>query len=271
MCRFLIALGLVCSTLTSDSFAQEESDFLREFQFQAVESKKATWAHWGDRPFTYSTWTNHSNRLIPVYGWGVKFNRFRGKRSVYRDAEKLEALYGYLPEGSVNPQARYFDQTDIYRLNRRLFKQGKKKNIILMVFDGMDWQTLHAAATYRNRKVVYQTKRGKGLSFLDYRDQSAFGFCVTSPHNGDTRTDVNAQVVTAQGEERLGGYSAEFGGATPWSKPGDPSYLLGKRNTLRHAYTDSAASATSLNSGIKTYNGSINISPDGKPVVPVSP
>ncbi len=266
----LYSIGLIFGLLPCLASAQQDTDPLRELQFQAVESKQADWAHWGDRAGTYSTWTNHSNRLIPVFGWGVKFNSVRGKNSVYRDAEKLKSLYGYLPEETVNPEAKYFDQTDVYKINHRLFKQGKKKHIILMVFDGMDWQTLQAAANYRNHKVAYKGWRGTGLAFQDYREQSAFGFYVTSPHNGDTQYDVNAQVVTSPGAERLGGYNAQFGGATPWALPGDPSYLLGKRNTLRHAYTDSAASATSLNAGIKTYNGAINVTPDGKPVVPLA-
>jgi alkaline phosphatase len=45
---------------------------------------------------------------------------------------------------------------------------------------------------------------------------------------------------------------------------------LGKLKDVPHAVTDSAASATSMTSGIKTYNGAINVDPTGKQVVPLA-
>jgi alkaline phosphatase len=103
------------------------------------------------------------------------------------------------------------------------------------------------------------------LSFQDYGEGiTDFGYFVTSPHNIDTKSDINAQLVTQiGGEERIGGYCAELGGAHPWSEPGDPSYLLGKRKSEPHMTTDSAASATSMTTGVKTYNSAINVAPDG--------
>ena len=248
--------GLLC--------AQEAPDCkLREFQFRAVELKAADWIHWGDQPSQFSNWTTHSNRLIPVYTWGLSLDSVQDKNSPYRKKNQIKKIYGSLPEGTFNRKADYFDQTQIYELQKQAWKSGKK-NIILMVFDGMDWQNTQAASIYKNRKVLYKKGRGKGLAFLDYeKAKSDFGYCVTAPYSTASKYDINAQAVT-EPKEFSGGYSVEFGGDAPWSKPGDPSYLLGKRKTLKNPYTDSAASATSLNTGKKTYNASINIDPEGK-------
>ena len=80
---------------------------------------------------------------------------------------------------------------------------------------------------------------------------------------------MNAQAVTTQGK-RGGGYSADYGGERPWSRPADPNYLRGQRKSLPHGYTDSAASATSMFAGIKTYNAAINIDPEGNQVEPIA-
>ena len=236
---------------------------LRQFQFRAVELKAANWIHWGDQASRFSNWVTHSNRLIPVYTWGLSLESVKDENSPYRDESQIKEIYGSLPAKTLNPKAKYFDQTQIYELQKRAWKSGKK-NVILMIFDGMDWQTTQAASIYRNKKVLYKKGRGTGLAFLDYRKaDSDFGYCVTSPYSNAAESDVNAQVVT-EAKPLSGGYSAQFGGAAPWNKPGDPSYLLGKRKTLRHVYTDSAASATSMNAGRKTYNTAINVDPQGE-------
>lgn len=262
LCLFFI--WGVAETNIRYAAAQEYPDLISEFQYRAASLKKADWIHWGDRKGTYSNWTSHSNRLIPAYGFGINFDSVQGENSVYRSEEKLKALYGRLPPETLNPEAEYFDQTDVFHLQKKAWESGKK-NIILVVFDGMDWQTIQAASIYKNKKVLYTEGPGAGLAFLDYKKGNPdFGYFVTSPHNDDTKKDVDAQAVTAPGTEKLGGYSALLGGAAPWSKPGDPSYLLAKRKDVRHAYTDSAASATSLTTGKKTYSAAINVGPNGE-------
>ncbi len=259
-----LTLVLVCSFGASGFSQQPPEDDLRTFQFQAVELKTADWIHWGDRASQFTNWTNHSNRLIPVYSFGISLKPVSGEHSCYRDANRLKEIYGRMPESTLNRHADYFDQTDIYRLQKKAWEAGKK-NIILMVFDGMDWNTTQAAAIYKNKKIPYTEGRGTGLAFLDYRGgDPEFGFCVTSPSDGSASTDVNAQVVTPKEGGSGGGYSWEFGGKTPWEEPGDPSYLLGKRRSIPHPFTDSASSAASMNGGTKTYNSSINFSPAGE-------
>jgi alkaline phosphatase len=242
------------------------ADPLRDLQTKAITEGKASWGYWGADPEKYTGWTNHSNRLIPVYTFGIDMKSVTGENSVYRDAARLVQLYGRMPDDTLNPQAEYFDQTDIARLQHAAVAAGKKY-VILIIFDGMDWQTTRAAAIYNSGKVGYDVGRGTGLHMLDYRGTSTdFGFFVTSPSSDATEIDVDAQTVLNAGGKIPGGYSARHGGPNPWTPDDDPGYLIGKLRECRHAVTDSAASATSLCGGIKTYNVSINVDPHGRQV-----
>ena len=264
-------LALMCFVVLAENcFAQHEEDFLRQMQFAAVETEKADWGHWGDRKAKYSSWTYHSNRLVPIYTFGMKLDKYTGENSSYRSEELVREIYGVVPRKTVNTRANYMDQTEVYYLQREAFESGKK-NVILLVFDGMDWQTSQAAAIYKNRKVIYKKGYGKGLAFLDYNEcEKDSGDFVCSPHNSGTKTDVDAQTVSNIGGDKRGGYSANHGGYRSWSKPRSPTYLLGKLNSLNHVVTDSASSATSMNTGYKTYNSAINVAPDGTKLVPLA-
>lgn len=263
----LLVSGHVASHAISPAAAE---DLVKDLQARAITDGAAPWAYWGPDPAKYTGWTNHSNRLIPAYTFGIDLNSVNGDNSVYRDAEKLKQLYGRLPDETVNPQAEYFDQTDIARLQRAALAAGKKY-VVLIVFDGMDWQTTRAAAIYSAGKVGYTSGRGTGLHFQDYRGVATdFGFFVTSPASDASAIDVDAQVVLDKGSRIYGGYNPVHGGPAPWTPGDDPSYLIGKSRECPHAVTDSAASATSLCAGIKTYNVSINIDSQGRQVAPVS-
>ena len=87
------------------------TDKVAQMQTTAMTDKTATWGHWGNRPSSYSAWTNHSNRLIPVYVFGGSFASYMNEGSVYRDAAKLEKLYNQLPTNTVRSDAPYADQT----------------------------------------------------------------------------------------------------------------------------------------------------------------
>ncbi len=146
-----------------------------------------------------------------------------------------------------------------------------KKRVILFVFDGMDWWTTWAAAVHQAGDVRYSEGRGSGLHFQDYRGvETDFGYMVTSPASGDGKCDVDDQDVTIPGSATLGGYDWRLAGDTPWSRPADPLYLIGKSRERKHAYTDSASSATSMTAGIKTYNVAVNCDALGHPVKPIS-
>jgi alkaline phosphatase len=137
-----------------------------------------------------------------------------------------------------------------------------KKYIVLIVFDGLDWDTTRAAAVYYSGKINYDKGRGSGLHFLDYQKVlTDFGYFVTSPRNDGTQVDVNGQVVKNVGGKQGGGYDARRGGAAPWAAPADPAYLLGQSlpGSTAHPFADSASSATSLCCGIKTYNDAVGV------------
>ena len=208
------------------------ADHLRDLQSQAIEEGHADWGYWGTDPEKYTGWSTHSNRLIPVYTFGLNLKTVAGERSVYRDAARLAELYGRMPDNTLNPAAEYFDQTDIARLQLAAAAAGKKY-IILIVFDGMDWQTTRAAATYNSGKVAYDAGRGTGLHMLDYRGTSTdFGFFVTSPASDASAIDVDAQTVLSVGGKVPGGYNATHGGPNPWTPGDEPGYLIGKMPRL---------------------------------------
>ena len=263
--KFALQLLLFSSFLFDTSSADE----IRDLQTSAVQQGNASWGHWGTNPKKYSSWISHSNRLIPIYTFGMTLGKVKDGASVYRDAKRLEALYGRVPDGTLNPNANYFDQTDVYHL-QKLSADAGKKNIVLFVFDGMDWQTTQAAAVFRSGKA-YRDGRGEGLHFQDYRGTATdYGYFVSSPHNKGTTPDADAQIVTNIGGTSRGGYDWKLGGETPWSKPRDPDYLLGRNRERAHVVTDSASAATSMTAGIKTYYWAINVDADGRQVVPIA-
>ncbi len=288
LCRFVMA-GICVAFATTSLDAQEklsgrvaekldqaasasatDADVMREMQSQAVREQAAPWGHWGNQPDRYSTWLNHSNRLIPVYTFGITLDSLRSEGSVYADADRLETLYGTVPEGTLNPTAVYFDQTDIYRLQLAALEAGKR-NIILMVFDGMDWQTTRAAAIYKTGEVGYEIGRGHGLAFQDERRvPTDFGLMVTSAKYSGAKFDLNAQTVNDPGKKSTGGYDPLRGGRDPWHETARRDYLMGLDREQPHTVTDSASSATSMTSGVKTYNGSINVLADGTQVEPIA-
>lgn len=249
---------------------------IAEIQTAAIASGVAEFGYWGTDPAKYTGWTSHSNRLIPVYtygtkgaGAGVDLQSWFGERSPYRSAETLQKIYGYLPDRTVDPQAVWMDQTNIFDIQKAAAAAGKK-HIFLVVFDGMDWQTTQAAALWNRKSVSYREGRGDGTHFQRYdaAGTSQFGYMVTSPHNEGTDVDVDQQKVLNPGGTVRGGYSAAAAGAAPWDVPADPGYLIskGRSESPQHAYTDSSSSASSMTAGIKTFNGAINVDAAGQPV-----
>ena len=256
-------------TQTSKDVAGESDndDPLRAMQRLAIEEQTASWGHWGDQPEKYGAWDQHSNRLVPLYTFGITLDDLRAEGSAYTNPERLKQIYGHVPKGTLNPTALYFDQTDIYRLQKAARDAGYT-NIILMVFDGMDWQTTQATSLYKQHR--YNSGRGTGLSFQDDRRVGTdFGLICTSPKSDILKFDVDAQTVLDWNGETTGGYDASRGGEAPWFEQSNRNYLLGKDREQPHTITDSAASATSMMSGHKTYNAAINVLVDGTQVTPI--
>ena len=234
-------------------------DKISQMQITAITDKTATWGHWGNRPSSYSAWTNHSNRLIPVYVFGGSFASYMNEGSVYRDAAKLEKLYGRMPTNTLNANADYADQTNVYDLQRKATEELGKKYVFLVVFDGMDWQTTQAAAIYKSGKVGYTEARGTGLLFQDYsKCKTDFGYFVSAPYGDEVETDVDAQ-LNIKPVTKFGGYDSRLAGSFPWQSEIDVEYPIGRSKVSVHSYTDSSSSATSLTAGIKTINGALNL------------
>lgn len=272
MSRFVFAsLFLICiSSIGASQDTPSKPDRMRDLQSDAVRDQKSLYVHWGNQPDRFSTWLNHSNRLIPIYTFGITLDQLRDEGSAYADASRLEKIYGSVPEATLNPIATYFDQTDIYRLQKIAYEAGYT-NIIMIVFDGMDWQTTRAAALYHEHRNAYTTGRGTGLAFQDDRSMPTdFGLMVTSPKSGGAKYDVDAQTVLGGDDKTTGGFDPTRGGDAPWNEQPGTAYLMGLDRERPHTVTDSAASATSLFSGIKTYNGAINFAADGTQVASIA-
>lgn len=261
------SIAAVCLAYFCGAACLFSQDYVQELQSVAVSTRMAPWAHWGPNARTFSSWTSHSNRLIPLYSFGMGLETVTGANSAYRDENRIKELYGQLPQETLNPQATYCDQTDVFRLQEMAAKSGKKC-IVLFVFDGMDWQTTRAAAIYQSQRV-YSEGRGSGLHFLDYRGaKTDYGYFVAAPHSAGTKFNVNDQRITAQGEIP-GGYAPRLAGDTPWSVAADPLYWIGK-GAIKHAYPDSSATATAMTTGHKTYNEAINVDPFGRPLMTIA-
>ncbi len=273
---FAGSLSLSCHPI------QAGEDFIREIQAAAVTKNHSPVMFWGTDPETFSTWTSHSNRLIPVYTFGTKgaeagidLGSYQGENSPFRSEDALKKLYGRVPDNTLNPKAEYFDQANLGEIQLAALKAGKK-HIFLVVFDGMDWQTTYAAAIYKSGKVSYESGRGTGLHFQDYdaNGTTQFGMVVAAPHNDDAKADVNTQQVTRPGGAKGGGYDAQFAGPFAWSEsePEAIGYLIGKSKgrIKAHPVPDSSATATTLCTGIKTYNSAIGVGPTGEKLTTVA-
>ena len=241
---------------------------MRTLQERGIQTQVPQGWHWGNRADRLSTWTNHSNRLVPLYTFGITLGQLRAAGSEYRDEQRLRQLYGRDPDQTLAPSATHLDQTAVYHLQKQAVAEGKK-HLFVFVFDGMDWQTTRAAAVHASGRN-YTTGRGAGLAIQDYRGaQTDFAFCVTSAAAAGAKFDVNSQqVLNLKG--RTGGFHPDRAGPWPWNENPQSDYPVGLDRSLPHVVTDSAASATSMFAGIKTYNGAINVDVDGNHVVPIA-
>jgi alkaline phosphatase len=281
------ALAVVGSALDQSPSPTDVNDRLKIFQTANVASAKQKIDrvyHFGSqgKGSSFSNHTSHSNRLIPVYVFGRKadLGSVIGKNSIYRDAKRLKALYGFPPENTVNPEAEYADQSDLAKVQRDAIAKGVKYLFIIW-FDGMDWPTTQAAAIAKTGKV-YTEGKGSGLVFQDYgaSGSAQFGFYVTAPTFDKNVPDVDAQTVTIPASSDKGGYDAQIAGPNPWT-PGPlaakaPGYLKGQAGNDRdkagvkavgrgvHAYTDSSTSAAEFVSGRKAYNSGVNVLDNGE-------
>jgi alkaline phosphatase len=283
----LLALGVSLASSSMLAADDEGRDRLKELQTSYVDaaSQKMPRAyHFGSQGAgdVFSNHTSHSNRLVPVYAFGKKAElaAVMGVNSRYRDAEKIKATYGFVPENTVNPGAMYGDQSDLYWVQKEAAARGAK-HLFIVWFDGLDWPTTQAAASYKTGKV-YAEGKGSGLIFQDFDagGTAQYGFVVTSPTHDQNRPDVDKQTIVIPATSLGGGYDALIAGPTPWALgpfgSRAPGYFKGQSASatdkagvlavgrVLHAYTDSSQSAAEMISGIKSYNNGVNITDDGR-------
>jgi alkaline phosphatase len=284
MSRAMLALAVMLVTTSR----VQAADRIKELQTANVANRTQKVArpyHFGSqgRGDVFSNHTSHSNRLVPVYVFGKKANlaAVTGPNSRYRNADQVRALYGALPANTVNPEAEYADQSDLYRVQTEAIARGAK-HVFTVWFDGLDWETTQAAAIVKTGRV-YTSGKGSGLIFQDYQaDGSAqFGFVVTSPTHDKNQPDLDAQTVLIPANSMGGGYDFRIAGPNPWTRGplNAPGYLKGQGadeadragvaavKGVLHAYTDSSQSAGEYATGVKSYNNGVNVTDDGR-VVP---
>ncbi|MEA5576923.1 alkaline phosphatase [Anabaena sp. UHCC 0451] len=161
-----------------------------------------------------------------------------------------------------------------------------------MIGDGMGWEMANAAAI--SQGYSYSAGKGQGLSFqnLDnYALATTYGTTIAAG-NGVFNTGNSALTntisitggspilsgfsfnprfnpgINASGGEKnlqpdavgnLVGYDPVLGGINPWTPGNDPEYI-------KHSYPDSANTATTLYTGVKSYNNAISVDIFEKPL-----
>ncbi|MGE5755547.1 MAG: alkaline phosphatase [Planctomycetaceae bacterium] len=285
--RWGVALALLAARAVLVDVPARAGDRIKELQiaYVATKDQKVPRAyHFGSQGpgDVFSNHVSHTNRLVPIhtFGWKADLGAVTGANSLYRDPRKVKALYGFLPENTVNPRADYADQSDLYRVQMEAVARGARR-LFIVWFDGLDWPTTQAAAIVKTGRV-YTEGKGSGLLFQDYpADGSArYGFSVTSPTCDKNTPDLDAQSVTIPPGGLGGGYDARIAGPNPWTLgplgAKAPGYLKGQAadeadkkgmadvGGVLHAYTDSSTSAAAFASGRKAYNNGLNVTDDGR-------
>lgn len=131
-----------------------------------------------------------------------------------------------------------------------LAQDAPAKNVILMITDGAGINTWHAASYYRHGALGHEV----------YDDFETKVFMSTYPLNtSNTPTKTKEGAVTFN--------SSEIWSATPSKEVfkgalGNYSGYFTGYDYVRADFTDSAAAATALATGVKTYNNAINWSND---------
>ncbi|HWE38729.1 MAG TPA: alkaline phosphatase, partial [Isosphaeraceae bacterium] len=282
--RLLLVLAPLVAFSGPSARAEDRLKDLQAANVATAKQKVARPYHFGSQGANdvFSNHASHSNRLIPIYVFGRKadLSAVTGANSAYRDPAKVKALYGVVPANTVNPDATYADQSDLYRVQAEAVARGAR-HLFIVWFDGLDWPTTQAAAIVKTGKV-YTEGKGAGLIFQDYpADGTAqYGYYVTSPTHDKNTPDLDLQSVTIPPGSLGGGYDARIAGPNPWTLgplgPRAPGYLKGQSankadiqgvldvGRVLHAYTDSSTSAAAFASGRKAYNNGLNVMDDGR-------
>ncbi|MEH2127451.1 esterase-like activity of phytase family protein [Nostoc sp.] len=169
------------------------------------------------------------------------------------------------------------------------------KNVIIMIGDGMGWEMARAASIYKeiqngktgaNLSDFYTQGKGQGLNFQTlqgYGLATTYGTTIagsngvfstgnsaldgTNPITGESpvrpgftfdptfnqgNTPTGGAKVSDGAVGNLVGYDPTKGGVNPWTPGNDPEYI-------KYSYPDSANTATTLYTGVKTYNNAVGV------------
>ncbi len=152
--------------------------------------------------------------------------------------------------------------------------RGNGINIILMIGDGMGWEMARAAAVGSGAKM-YKQGKGQGLNFQKlsgYTLSSTYGTIINGQDGklsaGNSALDgtnsvtgkssvlpgfvFNPAINTDNSTGNIVGYDIARGGANPWTPGNDKKYI-------EQNYPDSANTATTLYTGVKTYNNAMGV------------
>lgn len=121
------------------------------------------------------------------------------------------------------------------------------KNVIVMIADGAGFNTWDAASMYQGR---WDAARRKSTQVYDGQGWVAYG-CSTHPL-------TTSKEATGRGEQEPG---LVYDPAKAWGSIDAYAWLC-------KTYTDSAAAATALSTGYKTYNNAINWSDRNEAIAP---
>ncbi|WP_445629590.1 esterase-like activity of phytase family protein [Nostoc sp. DSM 114167] len=169
------------------------------------------------------------------------------------------------------------------------------KNVIIMIGDGMGWEMARAASIYKeiqngktgaNLSDFYTQGKGQGLNFQTlqgYGLATTYGTTIadsngvfntgnsaldgTNPITGESpvrpgftfdptfnqgNTPTGGAKVSDGAVGNLVGYDPTRGGVNPWTPGNDPEYI-------KYSYPDSANTATTLYTGVKSYNNAVGV------------
>ena len=109
-CRVLLAVLAISRLYGRSRSRQRSAD-------QGYHGGHGTGAYWGPDPAKYAGWTNHSNRLIPAYTFGIDLDRLSRRAQRLSRCSAAGRTLRPIPPDTLNPQAEYFDQTDMPACN----------------------------------------------------------------------------------------------------------------------------------------------------------
>jgi alkaline phosphatase len=160
------------------------------------------------------------------------------------------------------------------------------KNVIIMIGDGLGWEMARAAAV-ANGAQFYTSGKGTGLNFQNLTGYTAAttygttiapangtfntgngalnnaiattgdspllpGFLFNGVFNPGTTSSGGAANPTTSAVGNLVGYDPARGGINPWTAGTDAEYI-------KFSYPDSANTATTLYTGVKSYNNAVGV------------